>query len=246
MSKRKVNTVFSEEDTDNTNFKKILISVIVLLTVTALVLLTVFLTNYFGTYHLTVEAGGGVLINNRTNVTYTLVSPCPYMVNLALDEVYAEADGVKYYKIVYIDDSGEEKFFDPEKMIATVDEYRNVDLYLAEGFTLPTFNEISPTHGRAYYVQVEELSAGTLSKTATETVVTLLKERENSFTPSDVKENSRLNLYLIDPAYPHFWYTVEYFETESGDKYVRDRVLGKCIKATEELSTIFGTGEGED
>lgn len=245
MSRRKVNTVFDQDVTDNTKLKRILIAVIALLAIAAIVLLTVFLVNYFGVQHLTVEAGGGVLVNNRTGITYILVSPCPYMVNLALDEVYAEADGVEYYKIVYVDDSGKEKFFDPEKMIATVDEFRNVDLYLAQGFTLPSFDEINPTHGKAYYVQVEEKAAGTLNKTSTETVVKLLKERESSITPSDVKENSRLNLYLIDPTQPHFWYTVEYFETESGDKYVRDRVLGKCIKATEELSTIFGSDEGE-
>jgi hypothetical protein len=191
--------------------------------------------------------GGGQLIDTRNDVTYTLVSPCPYTVNLDLDEPYAESDGVSYYKIVYMDSDGKEKHYDPLKMIAAVDEYRNVDLYLASGFTLPTFDQITPTHTRAYYVQVEEVAAGTLTKESTTKVVNALKQKENTVYPSDVVENSRLNLYLIDPTYPYFWYTVEYFETEGGERYLRDRVLGKCVNATAELKDVFkGAGEGEE
>ena len=250
MSRRKFKTVFSDEIAENSDktfkLKRILIAAIVVLTLAALILLTVFLVKYFGIYHLTVQEGGGVLVNPRTDVTYTIVSPCPYMVNIALDQVYAEADGVQYYKIAYLDENGEEKFFDPKKMIATVDEYRNVDLYLANGFTLPSFDEMNPTLSAIYFVQVQEQRAGTLYADDTKIITTLIKERQSTITPSNVKENSRLNIYLLDPAYPYVWYTVEYFETEDGDMYLRDRSQNKCIKATEELSKMFKSTEAEN
>ncbi len=230
---------------DNAKLKKILIAAIILLTAAAIILGTVFSVKYFGTQHLVSKDGGGTLTNKRTGITYKLVVPCPYTVNIDFGEVYGELDGENCYKILYKDNDGVEKFYNPEKMIATVDEFKNVSLYLAQGFTLPKLEELNPTHGTAYYVEVEQILAGTLTSDAAQTITSLLKTREGTSSPVDIKTGEIMYLYLIDPSYPYFWYTVEYFETESGDRYVRDRSIGKCVKATEELTQIFGSQETE-
>ncbi len=246
MAKRKVNTIFDgDKPRDNTKLRRLLFAAIIILAAAALILLTVSLVRYFGTEHLFTEDGGGTLVNNRTGVTYKLLALCPYKVDVDKSEVYAVCDDVSYYKVVYKNRSGEKVHCDPEKILATVDEELNItDLYFAEGFTFPSFDEISPSGAVAYYVRKEESEAMKLSKEQSETVYSAFKNGENSFYPSDVSESNRLNIYLFDIEHPQFWYTLEYFETESGELYMRDLSQSKCVKATDILKPIFkGTDE---
>ncbi len=241
MSKGKVKTIFDESPKKKDIFPIIL----ALLIIVAVVLATVFCVNYFGREHLT-EVGAGRYENQRLGVSYTLLMPCPYWVNLDITEVYAECGDTEFYKVVYTDENGRDAHVDPLTMIATADEYKNVEIYVAEGVTLPTMEEIEADAAFVYFVQVEEYQAGVLNKEQAQAVIDALKNGESVAYPSDVDANTRLNIYLSGKKYRYLRYTIEYFETDSGDKYLRDRSIGKCVKATEELDKIFGgSSEGE-
>ena len=244
MSKRKVKTIYSQPKPSNTT--AILKAVAVILAIAAIVLLTVFIVNYFGTQHLDSYQDGAQLYNPRNGITYNILYPCPYWVNLDLSKPYATSDGVDYYKIVYDDLSNKEHHFDPKKMIASVED-GIVNIYLAEGFSLPTLEELNPRESLVCYVQTEEYPAGSLNSTDTQTVLELFKNGQESVFPSDVTDGSRMNIYLISLEHMYVRYTVEYFATDSGDHYLRDPITRKCIKATNELAPLFGsiTGSGE-
>ncbi len=242
MSKRTANTIFSEDKIHNPiKLKKALIVTAVLLSITALVLLTVFLVNYLGVRHLTAEPGGGVLIDKGKGITYTLVTPCPYEVNIDSKEVYAKADGVEYYKVEEAIDENTTKFLDPEKIIATVDEFGNQSIYTSDDFTFPTIENLNPKRSYTYYVGVVEIEGETLYEEKTQTLFKLLKNGESSVYPAtDIDDGSTLIIRFLDPDHSYFLYSVEYFKTTDGEQYIRDRALGKCVKATEELKEIFG------
>ena len=235
---RKVNTIYSEDEAKKPS--KILPAIIIVLAVTAVILLSVFLVKYLGTQHLVTKMGGGKLEDKRHGVTYTLLSPNPYWVNLDISKPYAESDGVSYYKIVYTDKNGKEKHFDPLKMIATYDENNIVDIYVADSYTPPTLAEMSPDRSFVYYVQKTEIPATVLNNEQTQTVLKALNEKENTFYPADVDESTRLNIYLASEKYLHLRYTVEYFETEDGEQYLQDPTNGKLVKATDMLKGVFG------
>lgn len=241
MAKRTANTIFSDDEAIKlAKLKKALTAVVILLSVAALILLTVFLVNYLGVRHLVSEQGDGILIDRGKGITYTLVTACPYNVNIDARELYAKSDGVEYYKVGYYDGNDKVKFYDPKKIIATVDEFGNQYVYTSDDFTLPKLEELNPKRSYTYYVGIEEVEAGTLYEEDTQTLFKLLKDGSPSVLPSDIDENSTLVIRFFDPDYSYFLYSVEYFKTESGERYIRDRALGKCVKATEELKAIFG------
>lgn len=240
MAKRTANTIFSDGEANKlVKLKKALTVTAVLLSVAALILLTVFLVNYLGTRHLVSEQGDGILIDRGKGITYTLVTPSPYYVNIDAKELYAKSGSTEYYKLGYYDNSSSEiKFFDPQKVIATEDEFGNQYVYTSDDFSFPTLEELTPKRSYTYYVGVVEVEGETLYEESTSTVYTLLKDGEPSVYPSDIDEN--LIIRLFDPNYSYFSYQIEYFKTESGERYLRDSATGKCVKATEELKAIFG------
>jgi hypothetical protein len=126
-------------------------------------------------------------------------------------------------------------------MIATVDDLGIVDVYLAQGYTLPTLREMNPDAGFVYYVGKKEVPAGVLTKEQSKTVTDLILDKESSVYPPNIKASSRRNIYLSSVNYIYIRYTVEFFVTEDGEMYLQDPTTGKCVKATAELAEIFGS-----
>lgn len=242
MARNKVNTIFSEEEAPKSR-KGLLKLIAFALAVAIIVLASVLISEIFGTEHLVSKNGGATMIDSRTDVTYKLLLPCPYWVNLDISDHYAECGDTLFYKVVYTDTDGEIKHVDPLKMIATVDDLGFVDVYLAQDYTLPTLKEMNPDAGFVYYVNVKEVPAGVLTEAQAQTVADLILNGDSAIYPPNVDFDSRRNIYLSSVNYIYIRYTVEYFVTEDGEMYLQDSASGKCVKATAELTEIFGSPE---
>lgn len=243
MARKKVNTIYPDKK-PRKRFPVLQITAVAL-AITAIVLLSVLLTNIFGKEHLVSKVGGGKLVNPRNDVTYTLIMPCPYWGYVDTSEVYAECDGVEYYKIIYTDVDGKDKYFDPLKLIASYED-GILNLYAADGFKLPTLDELAPDTGFLYYVgKVEYPMGANLTQEDTNTIVNLLKTGEEAIFPSNADFDSMRIIRLASKNHIYIRYSVEYFATEDGQMYLHDIASGKYIKATEELSAIFGNPNGE-
>lgn len=240
MAKNKVNTIFSNDKPPKSR-AGLLKFLAFVLAVTIIVLTAVLISEIFGTEHLVSKNGGATMIDSRNEVTYNLLLPCPYWVNLDISKPYAECGDTLFYKIIYVDTDGENKHVDPLKMIATVDDLGIVDVYLAQGFTLPSLREMNPDAGFIYYVGVKEVPAGVLTKEHSKTVTDLILDKEGSAYPSNINPSSIRNIYLSSVNYIYIRYTIEFFATEDGEMYLQDPITRKCVKATAELTEIFGS-----
>ena len=206
----------------------------VILLITALILLTVFLTNFFGVIHLTSDNGGGYLYDKKNDITYELAPMC-YSADLDKSDVYAEYGDTKYYRLYYKSESGEKLYLDPKKAIGKEDEYGTVDIYAASGFSLPSLEEFKASKALICAVELIEYAVGALNKEDTELAVKMLLENEQLEYPGGVVNDSVLVIYLGSDEFPYLQYSIRYFKTSDGTRYLYDRVTGRCVNIGEEL-----------
>lgn len=207
---------------------------IALLSVVVAILLIVFLTSYFGVVHLTTETAGE-LHDSKNNITYRLAD-MNYSADLYMEEPYAECGDTKYYKLYYKDKNGKEAFCDPLKMIGTKDEFGIIELYCAEGFELPSLFDMGVTKALVSAYEMIDYAIDVMDGVETELAVRMLRDNEKLPYPTDVNGDTVLAVYFGgSEAYPYLQYVIRFFETESGGRYLYDRVTGACVSIGEEL-----------
>ena len=208
--------------------------IIIALAVVAAILLTVFLVNFFFSPRLTTRNGGATLKDRRHGITYNLAPDC-YSADLDTEKPYATVDGVDYYKLIYSDANGEEKTYDPLKMIGTKDEYGEVTLYVAEGVKLPSLAEFGTDKALVYYIRLVEYLARAVSPTTSQEVAALMVEGEAVLRPLKVDEDTIRMIYFGSSTYPHITYSIKYYEDYANGRYLYDSTTDKCIKLGDDV-----------
>ena len=203
------------------SYRGLIIFGLSVLALTAVILAVVFFANYCSTVRL-IEKEPGVLYSPTTGKTYYMLDSC-YYATVEENEPYAECNGVVYYKIKY-GESGNYKYIDPKKAIATVDEYsKAVFIYATEEIVYPDYTTIDPEYALVEVIEVVEYPVAHLDQTQSKSVTEFFKTAEHiDLDPIrlDFDSDTLRWIYFSDPSCPGIYYTLKYIESTDGKRYL--------------------------
>lgn len=198
------------------HFPWLAVSAVALLVATV-ILLAVFINSYAGTVHLVSSMSGTVFEDKRGGVTYVLAPMCYEPVAYYHKEVYAECGDLEFFEI---------RDASPKEYLCTA-EYGVYDLYYSDALTLPSLEEFGANYARVYEVEDVAIQMGRLEKDDAVELVRYLLSAETCEVPRDV--DTSLEVKFMSDGYPFMYYSVNYYKTEEGDRYIYDRSAGRCV-----------------
>ncbi len=238
MSKKYKNTKHKNpfrEDRPRKPFPWLTFTFIVLF-VTAAVLCSVLVYNTFGSgvRKFTTDAPGSTAYDKRSGVTYYYQATSPYYAAGDLEE-YAICGDYTFYKI---------KGIDPKIMLHSTikdgDDQLEYGLYCIDGYEFPDPQELVISAGRILQTDLETIPLASLDKESSVEIMTAFLNGEKSEYPIDIDVDSIYDVYLYSDNYTYLRYTMRYFKTKSGERYLSSRESGIYIKlAADELKDIF-------
>ena len=198
----------------------------VALALAVIILLSVFLSSYLGTVRLVSRDGGTVLLDKRHEVEYLLAPMCYEPIRYG--EVYARHEGVDFYTVMDAD---------PREYLCTID--MNVyDIYYASTVTLPTLEEFDPEWTVVCRIEVEAVQTGSVNEEDTKALIDYYLAAEAVEKPSSKDTETVLYFKFMSQKYPFLFYSINYYVTKDGARYLYDRPNGRCVLLGDDFKDI--------
>ncbi len=208
-----------------------------LLFVTAAVLISVLVYKNFGSgvRTFTTDAPGSTAYDKRSGITYYYEAMTPYQAGKLKEAPYATCGDYTFYEIEGID---------PKIMLHSVinsGEEDEIDYGLyCSGYEFPEPADLTVSAGGIFQTDLETIKIASLEKADAVEIMRVFLNGERVEYPSDIDGESILDIYIFSENYPHLTYTLRYFTTETGERYLSCREDGAYIKlSSDELTKYF-------
>ncbi len=208
----------------------------VALFIAAVILLAVLLRSCTGTVRLTSLMGGTVFEDKRHGITYVLAPMC--YEPIAYGDVYAECGEMKFFSVC--GDSSIKDIADiyasPKEYLCT-SEYGIYDLYCSDTVTLPTLEEFEAFYARCFAVESIASQSGYIGETETEELVRYFLSADVCDTPTDIETS--LEIKFMSRKYLFLYYSVNFYKTADGKRYIYDRSAGRCVDLGDNFADVL-------
>ncbi len=240
MSKKYKNTKHKNpfrEDRPKRPFPWLTLSFSVLC-VTVVVLLSVLAYNTFGSgvRKFTTDAPGSTVYDRRSGITYHYDAMSGYQA-ATLEGVFATCGDYTFYEIDGIE---------PEKMLfaSLKDGSKEIPygIFCIEDYAFPKLEELTISAATLLKTEINTVPISNVPKESAAEAMNIFLTRESSEYPSDIVSDTVLDLYFFSENYSYLCYTMKFFVTETGDRYLSDLITGRHVKLeSDELLEYFPT-----
>ena len=228
MSAETCNKIFRPNEKEKKPFPVLFVATVALGLV-MVILLTVFLTSYFGVVHLRSDDGGITLKDPIRGVTYYLAPMCYEPISYFPNDTYAKYKTTEFFEV---------------KNAATTDyictaDMGIFDLYYSGEITLPSLSDFNANYTRVCKIGNVAIMTHSIEKEKTENIINHFLTAETVDPALIVDVKSTLYLKLMSDSYSAIYYVINYYRTGSGEHYLYDRTTGRCVAIDSSMARII-------
>lgn len=215
-------------DSGKKQFPWLFISAVALL-LAVIIMLVAFLNSYNGTVHLASANGGSEVVDKRNDIKYLLAPMCYEPVAYMDTSEYAKLGDTKFYAV---------RDADPKEYICTID-YGIYDLYYSDKLTLPSFEEFNACYVRICAVESISIQVGYIELKDTLELVQYYLSAESVDVPLSADIDTVQQLKFMSDDYKFMYYSVNFYKTDDGKRFIYDRSTGKCVDLGDKFDAIL-------
>ncbi len=200
--------------------------IIGVLIIAVVILASVYIYQRFGSEVRTFssDAPGATAYDPRSRITYEYSALNGYQAS-GLGDVYGKCGDYTFYKI---------NGADPEEIlfasILIAGDELPYGIFCVSGYVFPEVEKFTVSSGSVHETEYDSIPVAYMDADAAGGIMKILLEREGVSYPSGIDADSVMDVYFYSKEYSHLCYTVKYFRTKSGDRYLSDSNLNKHVK----------------